>query len=450
MIANMWRTSHERFLRAIRVFIFVTFVAVVIATLAECQPITHYWQVVPDPGPHCRQGYLQLITMGTADIITDILLIIFPLVVVIQSHFPWKRKVSLVLLFSMSITLVVITALRIPYVIAHKSLQQYRTVWASVEILAASAISNAIQLGSFLRDRGVKKARYRPERVLSRTESNQAPSTRRPTLTQHHYGSDEDLFRDVGCRVQTGDDVEAARPRTAKTVASPSETDEFPMKDSANWHFPESAPADSSHDSEDNEDIRDTISVDPMPSPTDVRGHPRERRVSFYDVGGLLDEADSRSSIVPISPTSSTSKGSRHIMADLLTTLSPTHRPLSNLSTHSLPPRSPSSRSPEPPRSILRRYDSNAPPLQDVGGLAPPRDAGNSMELQDIGGLLPPSNAGDELLDVGGLLSPPPRERIDSYLSPAPPAPPQASHFQLPRPLDIPRSISQASSSSSR
>lgn len=75
---RIWRRSYEITLQGIRIFLFVTFCGVVVATLAECQPFDHYWQVIPDPGPKCRQGFAQLLTMGTCDIVTDIVLIAFP------------------------------------------------------------------------------------------------------------------------------------------------------------------------------------------------------------------------------------------------------------------------------------------------------------------------------------------------------------------------------------
>ena len=78
-------------LQCIRWFLVVTFIGVVIATLAECQPFPNYWQVVPDPGPNCRQGHAQLITMGSADIVTDLLLVCFPIPIILKSAMAIKR-----------------------------------------------------------------------------------------------------------------------------------------------------------------------------------------------------------------------------------------------------------------------------------------------------------------------------------------------------------------------
>ena len=91
LTSQVWRRSYEIVLQMIRWFLIVTYIAVVIATLAECQPFENYWKVVPDPGPKCRQGYTQLIMMGTADTITDLVLVGFPVSIVLSSSLPRKR-----------------------------------------------------------------------------------------------------------------------------------------------------------------------------------------------------------------------------------------------------------------------------------------------------------------------------------------------------------------------
>jgi len=416
-------------LRIIRVFLVLSFIAVFISTLAECQPFDHYWQVVPDPGPQCRQAYAQLLTMGVADIITDVLLITFPLPMVWRSHFQLKTKIRLCLLFALSAALIVITAYRVPSVIAHHSLQQYRSVWASGEILAAAAVSNAIVLGSFLRDRGVKKGKYKADRQASATESMSAPSTRRQTIAQQTLGSDDDLF-DGMCYRTEHEDEESAVPR-APPMADPSPsqpTDMTALRD-PKWTFTESL-ADSNRESEESAiPPHKTLAIDPMPSPRTNDGQPRERRVSFFDVGGLLGEdGSSHSSTLVPSPSNSTAaavttttngphdsssvrRTARPFLSDLGNLLSPggrssvsrsVHDDSSNanaieLSRHSVSsaPRS----SAEPPRSILRRPSQQpAPqPPQHPPQPQPPDDHDSDLAFHDVGGLLtPPAEVSEE------------------------------------------------------
>lgn len=322
MVETFWRREFELTLRWVRYFLAATFVAIVIATLGECQPFNHYWQVVPDPGPKCRTGYAQLITMGVCDMITDVLLICFPIPMVLKSAIPLKRKIRLVLLFSMSIILICITGVRIPEVIRHQGRQQYRTVFASGEILGAASVSNAIVLGSFLRDRGVKKAKkYKFGSVSDSIERN---SQRRPTITSQQWGSDEDLIREMGWRLPKDLEAKYHEPRPAP-VALPASPQPHVRKPSfvgngKGWQFADAH--DSIRDSEES-DPKYAVMNDPAPSPK----APSTQRLSFFDVGGLLDPSNSSapSSLVP-SPTSTTvaqdfatapRRGSRALLQDL-------------------------------------------------------------------------------------------------------------------------------------
>lgn len=289
-----WRKSYERGLQLIRGFLVVTFVAVVIATLTECHPFNHYWQVVPDPGPRCRQGYAQLITMGVADVITDIVLVVWPIPIILNSKMTIRRKISLVGLFSLSLGLIAITASRVPRVIEHYGRQQYRTVWASAEILASAAIANAVVLGSFARDRGIKRNKYKRSSVV---DSMERASTRRVTLGTTAWDSDEDLFRTIGCRIpeelRGSPTSPVARPApvvcpasatlymTGASPISPKQSNPSPLDDSVPaLHL-----------------ANDTVttlnnSADSTPAPPSPRPPSpiTVRSVSFFDVGGLLQD----------------------------------------------------------------------------------------------------------------------------------------------------------------
>lgn len=198
----IWSRSLQTFLRCLYFFLASTLTAVLIATLAECQPFSHYWRVRPDPGGHCRLGYAHLITMGTCDIITDLLLVAYPIPVILRSLLPTKRKASLVPLFALSLILVAITAFRVPTVIQRHGSQPYRSLLASLEILAATAISNAVVIASFVRDKGVKRPKF--ERDEGHADVNQGmmySSSRRATITRFQWGSDSDLAGDLGIRL---------------------------------------------------------------------------------------------------------------------------------------------------------------------------------------------------------------------------------------------------------
>lgn len=149
----------------------ITFIVVIITDLAVCQPVTKYWQVLPDPGGQCRQGFVQLIAMGTSSALIDIILIVFPVPIILSTRIPTKRKVLLVMLFCFGFLTVGITLYRVPKIIELKGDQVFRSMWASIELLAATTVANIVALGSFLRDSGAKKTKFRPGYHSSGTTS---------------------------------------------------------------------------------------------------------------------------------------------------------------------------------------------------------------------------------------------------------------------------------------
>ncbi|KAI1481478.1 hypothetical protein F4774DRAFT_33163 [Daldinia eschscholtzii] len=318
-----WNRSHEITLNIIRATLAATFVAVLIADLTECHPFVRYWQVMPDPGGQCRQGFAQLITMATCNILTDLLLVFYPIPIILTSHMSTKRKVQLTLLFSVSLTVVAMTGYRIPRIIRAHGNQQLRSLLASVELLFATAAANTLVLGSFVRDRGVKKTRYRHNSIAA--ESVDYSIERRPTY-QRHWGSDEDLVRGLGL----GADRELQDAvRRQSLVEKPAR----PVLAVDTWHFPQRRQSNAMHDLLDRDQIttsRSNSAITP-------------RRVSFFDVGGLLDGEPSRSvrdslnssleppsSLTPSSPSSSKQatcngfrRGSQVVLQDLSGLLNP-------------------------------------------------------------------------------------------------------------------------------
>lgn len=81
-------------LQGFHILLGVTFMAVIIGTLAECRPFSHYWRVVPDPGPSCRQMPAQFIILATTHGFTNLALVVFPIPMIFQSRIPTKRYPS--------------------------------------------------------------------------------------------------------------------------------------------------------------------------------------------------------------------------------------------------------------------------------------------------------------------------------------------------------------------
>lgn len=406
---HLWRSSYEFVLHCIRIFLVATFIAVIIATLAECQPFSHYWQVIPDPGPQCRQNYAQLLTMGTADIITDILLVAFPIPIVLRSGQTWRRKLQLAALFSTSITLIIITGMRMPEVISNLGRQQYRTIWASSEILASAFVSNFVVIGSFIRDKGSKKTKWKS---MSVSDSIDRASTRRPTIPQP-TDSEEDLFRFLGCRMP--EHLQASPefyPRPAP-MALPAMSSPFAPKDTRpdtpRQEIVEGSDGDVSptHRSTDNF---------PLPSPSLSTSTGTKKNVSFFDVGGLLETG----SLGPPSPSISHSRsvtlvssGTSHTVATDFATTMPTPPQsrrgsrafLSDMGATLTPSNTRTDVSSHPPLSgngYVRRSSLPGGRLRNgapIGVLGPMLERQETqLSLQDAGGLLStssPASSGD-------------------------------------------------------
>jgi len=402
---HLWRTSYEFVLHCIRVFLVATFIAVVIATLAECQPFSHYWQVVPDPGPQCRQNYAQLITMGTADIITDILLIAFPIPIVLRSGQNWKRKLQLASLFSTSIALIIITGMRVPEVISNLGRQQYRTVWASSEILASAFVSNIVVIGSFLRDKGTKKNKWKSTSV---SDSIDRASQRRPTMAPS-TGSEEDLFRNLGCRMPDylqDNPLPVSRPAP---VVLPSSGSLFADKDRRVDTPGLEAVEDSDGDVSPGHRSLHNYPL-PSPSPSTGTGTSPRKNVSFFDVGGLLENGSTGTPSPSITHSRSVtivSSGASHTIAtDFATSM---HTPpqsrrssrafLSDMGAILTPSTSRSDNSvyAQPNTGYVRRSSlpnsrlrNAAPPTGVLGPMLERQET--QISLQDAGGLLSSSS----------------------------------------------------------
>jgi hypothetical protein len=401
---QMWRTSYEFTLHCIRIFLVATFIAVVIATLAECQPFSHYWQVVPDPGPQCRQNYAQLITMGTADIITDILLIAFPIPIVLRSGQNWKRKLQLAALFSTSVALIIITGMRVPAVISNLGRQQYRTIWASSEVLASAFVSNIVVIGSFLRDKGTKKNKWKSTSI---SDSIDRASQRRPTMAPS-TGSEEDLFRNLGCRMP--DYLhESPGPARPAPVVLPSSGSLFADKDQR-VDTPGLEPVEGS-DGDVSPGHRSIHNFPlPSPSPSTATGASPRKNVSFFDVGGLLENGSTGTPSPSITHSRSVtivSSGASHTIAtDFATSM---HTPpqsrrssrafLSDMGAILTPSTSRSDNSIYTPagtsyvrRSSLpnSRLRNAAPPTGVLGPMLERQET--QISLQDAGGLLSSSS----------------------------------------------------------
>jgi hypothetical protein len=316
--------------------------------------------------------------MGTANVITDILLVVFPIPIIIRSQMGFKRKLQLVALFATSLLPAGTTLYRVPNTIDRHGSQQYRSLLASVEILFATTVANALILGSFVRDRGVKKQRWK---LGSLTDSLERTASRRGTFARQ-WGSDEDLVRDVGIGVDPelrGTAWNVPRPAPMAVEGN------MPVKrNQPEWAFP---PARSYSD-----EMAFPRRPEDAHTGPDFDSIPPHRKVSFFDVGGLLEadlprrwssgrtdtdgESSTHVALEPswsqedgLSPPPARRGGSTALLQDLGGLLG-SHPPARasprgyELQTLAPPYDSPS---PHRPHDLTRQPTANS--LQDVGGL---------------------------------------------------------------------------------
>ena len=306
------------------------------------------------------------------------------------------RKISLVLLFALSLILVAITLYRVVGVIDRHYDQRFRSLLASLEILAAAAVSNALVLGSFVRDRGTKKQRFRFGSTGGHSSVERSTTAPRRAITARTWGSDADLVGDVGMRLDPElTEKRTSVPRPAPVAMSLHSTSNPTTSSLVNtdWALPTRQFAET-----DEKNMKSPApNGEKQPGTSDVPITPR--RMSFFDVGGLLGESEpphvrQRNSTAtyqrqPItSPSSSlhppiagSRRGSHALLQDiggLMEDSSPSPRTTTFGS---------SARSQNSLIEALQSTPPNSPSRPSIS----PAQRGESHGLQDIGGLLSPS-----------------------------------------------------------
>lgn len=299
----------------------------------------------------------------------------------------------MVLLFGLSLILIGITIYRVVAVIDRHSDQQFRSLVASLEILAAAAVSNALVLGSFVRDRGAKKQRFKFGSIGG-SSLDRGAVNRRGALTARNWGSDADLVSDIGIRLEpelhaqelsfSGPAPVATNPLTqTKSLTTNAATN--------NWKFPEPpncASTDEIESNSPNNDNEISLAKSPMSTP---------RQMSFFDIGGLLDDdgtpalpryqqapilntSNQRSTSIPRHPMQSQGDdfaihhtkqgGSNALLQDIGGLLSSEPPETPNHSFHASKNNVPDSRSQRTPKaSGTPQRQQIFHPLRDVGGL---------------------------------------------------------------------------------
>ncbi|KAI1430288.1 hypothetical protein F5Y12DRAFT_709302 [Xylaria sp. FL1777] len=118
---------------------------VLLGLLLSCQPMHHFWQINPDPGPLCRptNSPYYVLTVLISDIVTDLYLVSIPLSLLWAVQIPMRKKVVLLGLFGGSLFVIVAGLVRgIVILTAKQEGAISGSQWAVRETFVAAIIGN--------------------------------------------------------------------------------------------------------------------------------------------------------------------------------------------------------------------------------------------------------------------------------------------------------------------
>ncbi|KAJ0149024.1 hypothetical protein CTA2_603, partial [Colletotrichum tanaceti] len=79
-----------------------TYVACLLVAFLKCIPFQNQWQINPSPGNSCMPAisFVQTIFVMAMNTVTDFYLMAIPLPMIWKSHLPWRKKATLIIMFS--------------------------------------------------------------------------------------------------------------------------------------------------------------------------------------------------------------------------------------------------------------------------------------------------------------------------------------------------------------
>ncbi|OAL37976.1 hypothetical protein AYO20_02809 [Fonsecaea nubica] len=173
----------KRFIWGVAALSIAFFFAAIITLLAHCIPISHNWQVLPDPGAECSDGYNINIVVASGNFTTDFLLLLTPVMMLRKVQIPLWRKIRIGFLLSLGGVVMAFTLLRCILTIYSPRTINQSSIWAMRELLVAVFAVNAPILNSLFR---------------RNTWTGSFPSSSKNTKSSQMLGSGVDEPRDRG------------------------------------------------------------------------------------------------------------------------------------------------------------------------------------------------------------------------------------------------------------
>ncbi|KAH7120717.1 hypothetical protein EDB81DRAFT_814601 [Dactylonectria macrodidyma] len=130
-------------------FVVLSFLIILIPTLAECRPLHLMWDVEKH---ECQRAVGNLITMAAFNIVTDVALIIFPFPILRYLTIDRKARLPLIFLFCVGGFVTIITIIRLPMILNQSVSQRSRSLWASIEVLCACIVANTAFFYALFKD----------------------------------------------------------------------------------------------------------------------------------------------------------------------------------------------------------------------------------------------------------------------------------------------------------
>lgn len=109
-------------------FIVLTFLGVFLSIMLECRPLSLFWHIDHLNPPACQKGTANLLTMAVMNIVTDVLLIVFPIPLLWRMKLSLVKKVQLAIVFSVGIFVIAVTSARLPLIFDQSNRQVTRSV----------------------------------------------------------------------------------------------------------------------------------------------------------------------------------------------------------------------------------------------------------------------------------------------------------------------------------
>lgn len=161
---------------ALIAFLVIYLIATTITSIVQCSPVAFAWDPTIDDGT-CIDLAKFFIFNGVVALLTDLLVLVLPLPLVWGLQLPFSQKLALIPVFGIGIAIVVVSALRLKYLITAPAIDKTYdleiTLWTIIEynlaLVCASLPSVRVLLARmfprFLR--GSSAARYRSDEAHS-------------------------------------------------------------------------------------------------------------------------------------------------------------------------------------------------------------------------------------------------------------------------------------------